>query len=86
MNEYITNLISRNVNNLNLIPEYYSSDRESCLRNIKWARDLNARLNNLDYDIRDKAIKDITDKLNSDYAYMSKFQQRTTATTNNTQR
>ncbi len=44
--------------------------KEKCASNIKWARDLAARLDLLDYDQRDIAIKNMNEVLDEDYVDM----------------
>lgn len=65
--EHYMSKLERNVNVLDKAPK---SLREQCRRNIIWARELISRLEQLDYQEREIAIKNIHETLDQDYLAM----------------
>lgn len=65
--EHYLSKIERNANVVSNAPEEI---REKCIANIKWARELSNRLDQLDYDQREIAISKIHEVLDEDYASM----------------
>lgn len=56
--------------NANVIVNDGSEKAKQYINNIKWARDLAVRLNNLDYEQREEAIKKIHEVMDKDYQEM----------------
>lgn len=65
--EHYLSKIERNANVVSNAPEEF---REKYIANIKWARELSGRLDQLDYDQREIAINKIHEVLDEDYAAM----------------
>ncbi|MBP3766622.1 MAG: hypothetical protein J6G98_05520 [Bacilli bacterium] len=59
--------IERNANVMNNAPE---GIKAKCINDLKWARELVGRLQQLDYDIRNNTIKEIHKVLDNDYKLM----------------
>jgi len=65
--EHYLTKIERNANVIDKAPAH---ERATYIANIKWARDLADRLQNLDYMERDKSIAEIHRVIDADYAAM----------------
>jgi len=65
--EHYLSKIERNTNVLDKAPEQI---KEKCINDIKWARELSARLNQLDYAQREEAINSIHTLMDEDYTLM----------------
>ena len=65
--EHYLSKIERNTNVIDKAPKEI---KQKCIANIKWARELSNRLNQLDYDQRDIAINNIHKVLDEDYIAM----------------
>jgi hypothetical protein len=59
--------IERNFNVVDKAPE---GVKEKCINDIKWARELSQRIDQLDYDQRDLAIEQMIKVLDDDYVAM----------------
>ena len=65
--EHYLSKIERNANVVDRAPRNIKNE---CLTNIRWARDLSQRLENLDYQEREQAIQKIHEILDEDYKRM----------------
>ena len=65
--EHYLSKIERNTNVVDKAPQ---GIKQKYIANIKWARELSSRLNQLDYDQRDIAIKNMHKVLDEDYVAM----------------
>ena len=62
--------LSKIERNASALPNAPQAVREGCLANIKWARQLAARVQHLDYDVRGAAIDQIHAVMDEDYQKM----------------
>jgi len=62
--------LSKIERNANVVANAPKEIQQKCIANIKWARELSNRLNHLDYDQRDIAIKNMHKVLDEDYVSM----------------
>jgi transcription elongation GreA/GreB family factor len=62
--------LSKLERNINVLDKAPAESREEILNHITWARELISRLEQLDYQERDKAIRKIHEILDQDYEIM----------------
>ncbi len=70
--------LSKIERNANVVDKAAEGIKQKCIANIKWARELSNRLNQLDYDQRDIAIKNMHKILDEDYVAMGYELKQTT--------
>lgn len=65
-----THFLSKIERNANVIDKASGDMKKDCLQHVIWARELSKRLDSMDYDQRQEAIRKIHEVMDGDYTLM----------------